>query len=115
MAGWLVRVKKEKTQRKEVAWSMDVLLGVSLLWLWLANSTHLLAALGFSTVTEDINLQDVSGQIASFADFNSDKATDILVLNATGQLERFITEEPEVVIECCGYCRLHTQPAPVEY
>lgn len=58
---------------------------VSLLWLLLANFTRLLVALTFSTVTEDIDLQKVSGHIAAFADFNSDKATDILVLNTTGQ------------------------------
>lgn len=64
---------------------MDVLLVVGLFWLFLANCTRLLVALKFSTVTEKVGLQDVSGQIAAFADFNSDKVTDILVLNTTGQ------------------------------
>ena len=37
-------------------------------------------------MTDQLNLQDINGQIAAFADFNADKATDILVLNrnATG-------------------------------
>ena len=41
-------------------------------------------ALKFSDVTSELNLHHISGQIAAFADFNSDKATDILVLNNSG-------------------------------
>jgi hypothetical protein len=54
-------------------------------WLSLASYTRILVALTLSTVTEHIGLQNVSGQVAAFADFNSDKATDILVLNVTGK------------------------------
>ena len=58
---------------------------VLLLWLLLVESAGLLAALKLSPVSEDVDLQNVFGQVAAFADFNSDKATDILVLNSTGQ------------------------------
>ena len=64
---------------------MDVWPIAGLLWLFLASYTRLLVALKFSTVTEKVDLQNVSGQMAAFGDFNSDKATDILVLNTTGQ------------------------------
>ena len=51
--------------------------------MWLCTvALDLVFGLEFSSVTDQINLQDVSGQIAAFADFNADKATDILVLNA---------------------------------
>ena len=58
---------------------------VVLVWLCAAAS-ELAFSLEFSSVTDRLNLQDVHGQIAAFADFNADKATDILVLNvnATG-------------------------------
>ena len=45
----------------------------------------LLVALKFSDVSDRVRLGDVSGKIAAFADFNSDKATDFLVLNNTGK------------------------------
>lgn len=51
-------------------------------WLCVA-ALELAVALKFSSVTEQVNLQDVRGKIEAFADFNADKATDILVLNAT--------------------------------
>jgi len=52
-------------------------------FVWLCTvALDLVFGLEFSSVTDQINLQDVSGQIAAFADFNADKATDILVLNA---------------------------------
>lgn len=50
----------------------------------LLHCCSLLVALKFSEVSDKLKFRDVSGQIAAFADFNSDKATDILVLNNTG-------------------------------
>ena len=65
-----------------MTWKFRV--GVCLFWL-LASSARLLGGYKFSSVTEEVNLRNVSGQIAAFADFNSDKATDVLVLNVTGR------------------------------
>ena len=48
------------------------------------SSLQLVLALNFHAVTEDVGLGDVVGRIAAFADFNADKVTDVLVLNATG-------------------------------
>ena len=50
------------------------------LWL-LVEVVELVLAGRFSPVTQDVGLQN--GQMAAFADFNADKATDILVLNRT--------------------------------
>ena len=51
---------------------------------WLCVAVlELAVGLKFSSVTEQVNLQDVRGRIETFADFNADKATDILILNAT--------------------------------
>ncbi len=58
----------------EFHWSVFLLLA----------TLQLAITLKLSNVTEDINIQDVSGEIGAIADFNSDKANDILVLNATG-------------------------------
>lgn len=44
----------------------------------------LLVALKFSDVSDRVGLGNGAGKIAAFADFNSDKATDFLVLNSTG-------------------------------
>ena len=41
-------------------------------------------SLKLHTITGNIKLEDVRGRVAVFADFNSDKATDILFLNTTG-------------------------------
>ena len=61
-------------------------------WRWLGlfcsflglQYSGLLVALEFSDVSDRVRLGDVAGKIAAFADFNSDKATDFLVLNSTG-------------------------------
>lgn len=45
-----------------------------------------IVALKFSSVTESVRLTDAYGKIVDFADFNADKATDILVQNGAGQL-----------------------------
>lgn len=56
-----------------------------LLVLWLlAALSHVAVTLRLSDVTQTSALQDVNGLVAAFADFNSDKATDILVLSSTG-------------------------------
>lgn len=52
-------------------------------WLWLA-AVGLVSPLSFSPTTEQVGLKDATGYITAFADFNADKATDVLVLNSTG-------------------------------
>lgn len=49
------------------------------------STLQLVFALNFHAVTEEIGLGDTVGRIAAFADFNADKVTDVLVLNATGK------------------------------
>ena len=73
---------------------------VLLLLLLLANSARLLAALEFSLETENVNLLNVTGQIAAFADFNSDTATDILILNATGQHQEICIGHLDTMAPC---------------
>lgn len=66
-------------------------------WL-LTHLTQVITALEFSAVTGRVNLQDAVGQMAAFADFNADKATDILVLDSTGPIEARNT--PQFIISC---------------
>ena len=54
-----------------------------ILCLWLAV-VGLVSPLSFSPTTEQVGLKDANGFITAFADFNADKATDVLVLNTTG-------------------------------
>jgi len=43
-------------------------------------------SLTLSNITGSIKLDNLKGRLAVFADFNADKATDILVLNGTGDM-----------------------------
>ena len=45
-------------------------------------------SLTLSNVTGKIKLEEFKGRLAVFADFNADKATDILALNETGDAPR---------------------------
>ena len=54
-----------------------------ILWLYFAV-LKLVLALKFSPVTREVGLRDAVGEIEAYADFNADKATDILVLNSLG-------------------------------
>ena len=45
-----------------------------------------IVALKFSSVTSHVRLGEARGKLAGFADFNADKATDVLVRNSAGQL-----------------------------
>ena len=56
-------------------------------WLWFLLLAGCAAkALNFVNVTEETGLLKLSGDflLAAFADFNSDKSTDLLLLNRTG-------------------------------
>ncbi len=54
------------------------------LWLLLTNLSGLGISLKFSNEALRANIENATGQIAAFGDFNSDTATDILILNTTG-------------------------------
>lgn len=84
---------------------------LALFWSYYWLLTQVITALEFSAVTGRVNLQDAIGQMAAFADFNADKATDILVLNSTGPME---ARNPPQFILSCVY-RFHSRPLSVEY
>ncbi len=45
------------------------------------------SSLSLHNITVNVKLDDAQGGVAAFADFNSDKATDILILNSTGKVK----------------------------
>ena len=55
-------------------------------WLLVVLAACAANALKFVNVTEDTGLSKLSGNfsLAAFADFDSDKSTDLLLLNRTG-------------------------------